>query len=50
MYSDLPLLEQQLASSKAVQERLAALTANVNELSDAVSHPEVAGVFSLSAT
>ena len=27
-----------------MQERLTTLTANVNELSDAVSHPEVAGV------
>ncbi|KAH9967245.1 Centromere/kinetochore Zw10-domain-containing protein [Russula dissimulans] len=40
IYSDLPLFEHQLASSKAVQERLTALSANVNELSDAVSHPE----------
>jgi protein transport protein DSL1/ZW10 len=38
------LFEEQLASSTAVQGRLTALTANVNELSDAVSHPEVAGV------
>jgi centromere/kinetochore protein ZW10 len=37
-------------SSTAVQERLNALTANVDELSDAVSHPEVPGIFTLSAT
>jgi protein transport protein DSL1/ZW10 len=35
------MFEEQLASSTAVQGRLTALTANVNELSDAVSHPEV---------
>ncbi|KAI9458096.1 Centromere/kinetochore Zw10-domain-containing protein [Russula earlei] len=40
IYSDLPLFEEQLASSRAVQERLAALTSSVNELSNAVSHPE----------
>lgn len=39
--ADLPLFEQQLASSEAVQERFAALTANVDELNDAVSHSEV---------
>jgi hypothetical protein len=39
--ADLPLFEQQLASSEAVQERFAALTENVDELNDAVSHPEV---------
>lgn len=43
IHGDFPLFEQQLASSKAVQERFSALTANVNTLSDAVSHPEVAG-------
>jgi hypothetical protein len=41
-HEDFSLFEQQFASSTAVQERLAALTANVNELNDAVSHPEVA--------
>ena len=39
--ADLPLFEQQLASSGAVQERFSALTVNVDELNDAVSHPEV---------
>jgi len=48
IHGDLPLFEQQLASSKAVQERFSALTANVNMLRDAVSHPEVAGFFKLS--
>ena len=38
---DLLLFEHQLASSEAVQERFAALTENVDELNDAVSHPEV---------
>lgn len=47
---DLPLLEQQLASSKTVRERLAALTANVNELDDAVSHPELGTIPSLLRT
>src|SRR5579863_5759910 len=37
IHEDLPLFEQQLASSKAVQERFSALTANVNLLCDAVS-------------
>ena len=50
IHGDLPLFEQQLASSKAVQERFSALTANVNMLCDAVSHPEVAGFFKLSMT
>lgn len=50
IHSDLPLFEQQLASSKAVQGRLTTLTANVNELSDAVSHPEVVAVSNLSVT
>jgi hypothetical protein len=40
--ADLPLFEQQLVSSEAVQERFAALTLNVDDLNDAVSHPEVA--------
>ncbi|KAF8269814.1 Centromere/kinetochore Zw10-domain-containing protein [Lactarius quietus] len=39
--ADLPLFEHQLASSEAVQERFAALTVNVDELNDAVSHPEL---------
>lgn len=39
--ADLPLLEQQLASSEAVQQRFVALTVNVDELNDAASHPEV---------
>ncbi|KAI0305872.1 Centromere/kinetochore Zw10-domain-containing protein [Multifurca ochricompacta] len=47
VHADLPRFEQQLASSKAVQERLAALTTNVNELSDAVAHPELGIVPSL---
>ncbi|KAI0272502.1 hypothetical protein BC834DRAFT_921934 [Gloeopeniophorella convolvens] len=42
IYADLPSFEEQFASSKAVQERLFTLTTNVNELDDAVSHPEVA--------
>ena len=42
IHEDLPLFEQQFTSSKAVQERFTALTANVNMLCDAVSHPEVA--------
>jgi len=42
IHGDLPSFEQQLASSKAVQERFTALTTNVNMLCDAVSHPEVA--------
>ncbi|KAH9040476.1 Centromere/kinetochore Zw10-domain-containing protein [Lactarius pseudohatsudake] len=37
----LPLFEQQFASSEAVQERFAALRANVDELNDAVSHSEL---------
>ncbi|KAH9975969.1 hypothetical protein BGW80DRAFT_1295582 [Lactifluus volemus] len=40
LHENFSLFEQQLASSTAVQERLTTLTANVNELSDAVSHPE----------
>lgn len=39
--ADLPLFEQQLVSSEAVQERFAALTLNVDDLNDAVSHPEL---------
>lgn len=39
--ADLPLFEQQLASSETVQERFVALRANVDELNDAVSHSEV---------
>jgi hypothetical protein len=35
---------QQLASSEAIQERFAALAANVDELNDTVSHPEVVKV------
>lgn len=50
IHGDLPLFEQQLASSKAVQERFSALTANVNVLRDAVSHSEVAGFFKLFMT
>src|SRR5216683_4444556 len=42
IHGDLPLFEQQFTFSKAVQERFTALTANVNMLCDAVSHPEVA--------
>jgi centromere/kinetochore protein ZW10 len=42
IHGDLPSFEQQSASSTAVQERFTALTANVNMLCDAVSHPEVA--------
>ncbi|KAH9014198.1 Centromere/kinetochore Zw10-domain-containing protein [Lactarius deliciosus] len=39
--ADLPLFQQQFASSEAVQERFAALRANVDELNDAVSHSEL---------
>ncbi|KAH9004741.1 hypothetical protein EDB86DRAFT_3062301 [Lactarius hatsudake] len=39
--ANLPLFEQQFASSEAVQERFAALRANVDELNDAVSHSEL---------
>ncbi|KAH9166349.1 Centromere/kinetochore Zw10-domain-containing protein [Lactarius sanguifluus] len=39
--ADLPLFEQQFASSEAVQERFAALRANVDELNNAVSHSEL---------
>jgi centromere/kinetochore protein ZW10 len=42
IHEDLPVFEQQLTSSKAVQERFTALTANVDLLCDAVSNPEVA--------
>ncbi|KAI0289458.1 hypothetical protein BC826DRAFT_1031931 [Russula brevipes] len=47
IHGDLPLLEHQLVSSTAVQERLIVLTANVDELSDAVSHPEQGIISSL---
>ncbi|KAI9440570.1 hypothetical protein H4582DRAFT_1937820 [Lactarius indigo] len=44
--ADLPLFGQQFASSEAVQERFAALRANVDELNDAVSHSEVVKTYS----
>ena len=40
--ADLPLFEKQFAASDALQERFAALVANVGELDKSVSHPEVA--------
>ncbi|KAH9066695.1 Centromere/kinetochore Zw10-domain-containing protein [Lactarius vividus] len=39
--ADLPLFEQQFASSEAVQGRFATLRANVDELNDVVSHSEL---------
>jgi hypothetical protein len=46
--ADIPLFEQQFASSEAVQERFFTLTLNVDELNGAVSHQEVVKVsFSL---
>lgn len=43
VHSDLPAFDQQLSSSKYVQERLQALETNVDKLSDTLSHSEVRG-------
>lgn len=47
IYSELPAFDQQLSSSKYVQERLQALQTNVDNLSTTLSHPEVGNNFGL---
>ena len=47
IYSELPAFDQQLSSSKYVQERLQALQTNVDNLSTTLSHPEVSNSLGL---
>lgn len=41
IHSDLPAFEQQLSTSRSIQERLLSLTQNVDQLSDSLSNPKV---------